>query len=410
MHQNEAIAFIRSRSNKVFVTSHDLRVMNQIVKEPYFGDLHDLCYSYCEPIFFKKYKMVQYDTLFSQGSDWSSSAIKIDNLGHFGFFNYVHINFRDADWHKYCFPKCNDPDSAIEKAINTILTSNNLVIRLDGGTKYRDRLLRAIEKSSAKCINLSFKHDFFSGLMEEEGTLDLSNNSHLKYIKGVPILPLIRGKILLPESLLLLTTEDVTFDDFLKKENNSILDSESKVVFESCEFHSNLTEASFHRRQMRHYKDPERFTLHQSSVLSQITGMDIRDKDLNKVVLINYNSSAMSELICHKLASDFSGTLNLPNLLGYAGLHELLSAESLASVKVYEPNHGLWYLNRRNSVRAAILNPLIENKIIPTMTRLKGMLMRDGSTLKAQEERYGHITTVNKSNLNMGVYMMEMFT
>lgn len=384
MNRNEAIAFIRSRHNKIYATSHEMRVMEDISKEPYFDELRPMLVEYCEPLIFHKNRLVEYTSLMRMQTP------AVNGLSHFGRTVYFGGDQESKGWHV-------EELELVQDFISVTLYDNYWRKKKDGSYGYTDAnldpgLLKLIESSTVlKAICFDFR-DWKAGTR-----CDLSNVKTLKYAFNIPYYPFLNGDIKLPDTLLYLGFgPSIGEPDLTKLDPN---------VAEMLRVHKTGAAAS------PSFRDTMK-GLYQSFIA------DFVGKPLTKSQIKNLSPSVASgggtELFCHSLAMSHRGMIHMPNLLGYSGMIELLDKETMANIRMWQPKGGLWSLNkdRYNSpIKANELNPHIENIVVPNCPRLKGIAFYDGMTMNGKnEERYGHISSVGKVNMEQnGIYFMEMF-
>jgi hypothetical protein len=365
MTRNEAIAYIRSRSGKNYVTSHDTRMINEICRLDFFEELIPIIHNYCEPVFFSKTKMVEYDWHWNSPSGPNQMAFGLS--GHYT-------------------PKI----SNLENALNVTLYP-----RHDSREDWSiQELEKFFERTPAKSLRInSVLTDQFVGV------LDLTKCRNLRYLYGVCPLDLVTGKVKIPGNLKVLET-DVNLNFFTKQENMKYLTTDERHIV------SNAIISPHHdSRPWKYNGDMQELRDYYNQTIEKLAGKIPKYKGI--VGLGSQLENSIFDIIAHRIIAD-SDKIEQPELLGYQGVVELLKDPS--SVKIYVPRDGLWYLNTAGLCMAKVMNPYIERAIIPTMTKCKGMLFEYNCSLHAGDEYYGHISSVRKASLRDGQYFMEMFT
>lgn len=394
MNRNEAIAYIRSRSGQYAVTSHDKRMYDQLSKLEYLEELMPLIYDYMEPIFFEKTQLVQYSQI---NLGYPLASHKLAKLG------FVHIDDSSRS-------------ISVENKMQVMLSLNGINGRVNGISVTDATLAELATSSCLKSID-------FNGGWTTDQTVDLSNVQTLQFAFDVPFELLLSGAIKLPSSIKVLTLSSIlNYNINYSNPNYSVIPRNCIDLYQA--FHMQFNNGN----QWINGCDLTSEELKAIAIdgIRKFVGPDsaLKDKELIKNFSFDYqngtssftrssrgfNQNNLKNFVTQMTALDHKSTLHFPELIGYAGMIDILDDQTRAGIKIYAPALGFWNANCDSKIQASILNDHIDREIIPKCPKMKGMLFGSYMTLKGEEERYGHISTVRKASIMDGAYFMEIFT
>lgn len=391
MNRNDAIAFIRSRHNKYYYTSNDLRTMQKICQLDFIDELQPILNDYCQPLLYKKQKIVKYQIASHYQINDEEKASLYRFGGHLPIQKLQDEGFDIADVKYFFF---DTPYHGSMKEVIEDLEKSRNITAIDFNGKDNDYRLHPIDLS----------------------------DTNLKFALNVDIGDLLSGNIKLPKSLQYLELNQADNDkhrDLFSDFGNrlaSYYHSAQAVVGQYKMTIPGSTEALF---------DEVRDHIH-DMVLKFSQKKKLKPGDSNRLnpvrkwsnpvgqvgfsAYCNTSSSLMVSVILQQdIAMKNAGTLDFPNLLGYKGMIEVLSENTKKNLRMWQPCLGFWLANRHSLILAPVLIPHIDYHVVPHCPNMKGILF-DQLTFKGDyEEKFEHIATVEDSFDN-GAYFMEMFT